>query len=190
MNRDARQTTPEISEGPNLTLHGVSGDTVATDALSSEFLNYYHQAGRWAFVWSAIVVGSLLLASSAAVWLLVAAGPLSWQETIGRLAASLPLFAIAGYAARVAKQNRQNSHWAKTMAIQLRTISAYSESLNEKSRNALRLEFGRRVFADPLVTGSTDVGKTDLVPPDLSASVDRLSEVLASVGAARGAGEK
>jgi hypothetical protein len=125
-----------------------SNEADATEALAKRFSAYSEDRGRWSFIWSAIVLAVLLAAAVATIMLLKSAHIVTWRDAIARLGISVPIYAAAGYAARVASQNRNLAMQAWMVSIQASSINAYSETLPEDAREALRYEFGRRIFGE------------------------------------------
>lgn len=63
-------------------------------------------------------------------------------------AVALAFLALGGYFGREAGQHRVLEQWAAVMVVQLKTFDAYTGGMAPESRDALRADFGRRVFSE------------------------------------------
>lgn len=129
---------------------GSSGGRKVGQTLGREFSQYAARRGRWAFIWSAIVLVLLVAAATVTVLLLRSPHPLNWQEAVVRLGVAIPVYTAVGYAVRVASQNRDAGLRAWVVSIQAYNIDAYCRTLPTEAGELLRYEFGRRVFGEPL----------------------------------------
>ncbi|MEU9021581.1 hypothetical protein [Actinomadura sp. NPDC048394] len=71
---------------------------------------------------------------------------LTWVELARHLALAAPGVALAAYFARESKDHRDRANWAEAIAVQLRTIFAYTDSLEKELRDEIRGEFGKCIF--------------------------------------------
>lgn len=146
----------------------------AASELGGEFARHARREEVQSFGWSAVVVVALVVVCLISVRLLGAADGLEWVGQLSRLAATLPIVGIAVYAARVAAHHRANAHWARTNAVQLKSIPAYTDVLDDARRSDLRFEFGRRIFGGS--TSQLDEATPLLVDP--AALLQQASEVM------------
>ncbi|WP_036507371.1 hypothetical protein [Nocardioides sp. URHA0020] len=101
-----------------------------------------------------------------------------WQQALSSVAYSLPLFALAAFAAKESSRARTTQLWAASLTVQLRTLEAYAEILEPSSRAELYARFSEHVFTPLAPAGQLNELKA--VPSE----VVRLLEVLAA-GATR-----
>jgi hypothetical protein len=116
--------------------------------LGSAFLSYSSSETRAALAWSSLVLLSLSAACWIAVRFVLGVVALKWNEELARLASTLPLVAIAGYAARIANQHRENGRWHRIMAVRLQTINDFTSGLSRRDAHSLKGSFGRTVFVN------------------------------------------
>lgn len=69
---------------------------------------------------------------------------------LAKLALTLPLLAISAYLGRLSTHYRESARWAKTAAVQLKTIDAFTQGVVEDvNRDEMKLMLGKRIFSDP-----------------------------------------
>jgi hypothetical protein len=78
----------------------------------------------------------------------------TWSAELAKLALTLPLFAVSVYLGRLSSHYRDAARWAKSASIQLNTIDAFIQGVeNPEARDEMRLQLGRRIFGDPGLGG-------------------------------------
>jgi hypothetical protein len=101
--------------------------------------------------------------------------PSGWQSLIGHLLVALPLLALAAYCARESSRYRENSRWSGRLAVQLKSISAYCDRLDDDDRRKLLTSFGLYVFG-PHFTDRAKDNQLNAIPPEVwSALGDTIS---------------
>ncbi|GIH21491.1 hypothetical protein [Rugosimonospora africana] len=129
--------------------------TVAAGEVAAHYLMEAKTERNRYTLWVAI----LFVCSGAAValsWFIVSrssAAPGTAQEA-ARLALVVPVLGLAAYAARESAHHRGNETAARTAAVQLRTIRAFTDSMDAESRKDVMRALGLRLFAS-----LPDVGK-------------------------------
>lgn len=113
-------------------------------------------AGAAAFTPATVIVAFRLLQS----------GELAWQALVGHLLVALPLLAFAAYCARESSRHREASRWAGRLAVQLKSVSAYCNRLDDDDRRKLLTAFGHYVFG-PHASDGVHENQLNTVPPEL-----------------------
>ncbi|MCF0092533.1 hypothetical protein [Micromonospora sp. MH99] len=142
----------------------------AGQAATSGIATFYQERAdterRRHFTWNA-----LLLASTAAgVWLgwfvvfRTADSGLTVHE-LARATIALPVLLLAAYSSRQANYHRNSESDARSIAVQLKTIRAYSDALDTSARQEILRLFGTKIFgpsADtPFPTAPTAAAEGD-----------------------------
>jgi cell division septum initiation protein DivIVA len=137
---DARRAADAVREVAGETSDTVLGEAFDTYARSERRAAEILRAAA-IFVALAVVVGAAFVVLEGDFENLTVA------EELGRVALTIPLAALAAYLARESSRHRRVARWARSIHVQLKTIDAYCESIDDSSlRASLRHEFGRRIF--------------------------------------------
>ncbi|QSE38894.1 hypothetical protein JXX30_15870 [Rhodococcus erythropolis] len=155
-----------------------SGDT-GTIELSSHFSALATTEDNSAGNWTKFALAALVAAFITGLVVLLLAADRGWPSILSHLALALPILAIAAYAARVASHHRDSALWAKSTAVQLKTVRAYADSFaTDQAREQILLTLGTRAFSAPDfgIGGKTDA--VTVLPPDL---VDVLKSAVQAV---------
>lgn len=107
-------------------------------------------AGLFALVGSAVFLASFIISRNPVV-------PFSAQE-VSRLALVVPVLLLAAYASRQARFHRDSASRARWIAVQLRTVLAFSDALDTEDKKAIMKSLGMSIFgASPgLTPGSAE----------------------------------
>jgi hypothetical protein len=144
--------------------------------LGREFQLHARLETMESYSWAIIAIMSLVGASLIAAFWLLRNTNLQVTQEIARLAATLPLIGLAGYASRISNQHRENARWSRRSAVRLETITDYSRGLSDEDGRELRKSLGTQVF-------TTDVAlavSRETVSPndDIARLIDQISHVL------------
>jgi hypothetical protein len=109
------------------------------------------------------------LAVATAVFAFIAIGvsgrDLTWLELTRKFAITLPIVALAAYLARESSRHRESCDWAETIAVQLKTVRAYTESITEDARDSIRVELGKRIFSSqPPQSSNKQISHEEAIP--------------------------
>lgn len=103
---------------------------------------------------------------------------ITWSAELAKLALTLPLLAVSVYVGRLSSHYRDAARWAKSASIQLNTIDAFIQGIeNNEARDEMRLQLGRRVFGDPGLGGDAKNPDTQ----DATALIDALANAAKNV---------
>lgn len=133
---------------------GETGDV----SLGSAYAEFATREGWVAFGWRAATVLAILGAAFAAI--AVASTDATTAELIHRGAITIASAVLAGFFAAEAAKHGRTSTWARVIAVQLRTLDAFSAPLSEMARSAVRESFSRRVFGEIAPAKSETTGLT------------------------------
>ena len=131
--RDGKEAVAKLGEGE----------------LAEDFSHLARHEGWESRAWQVIVALVLVLMAWSSSELIAGITDLSWMRAFQKLAVSLPLAALAVFAGAEAKVHRHRSMWARSTAVQLRTVGAFTAILPKPERDELRMALGRRVFDKP-----------------------------------------
>lgn len=139
----------EQIDGARDAAQAAAGQT-ADAALSTHFAADASSDGKTA---AGLSIGSLV-SLVAAFWVgLTVIGDLEnvgLATELAKLALTLPLLAISAYLGRLSTHYRESARWAKTAAVQLKTIDAFTHGVAEvANRDEMKLMLGKRIFSDP-----------------------------------------
>lgn len=166
-------------------LRAASGD-VASSQLSAAFASQGGSHNRLANAWSWLVVVSLVGAASLAAYLVQNVRELSWSTEISKVAATLPILLLAGYAGRQATWHRQEANSAESVAVRLQTVQAYANAMTKiDDRDELLRAVGARVFSAATATEGAPlapIGKDDAVTDSLSTLFEAIAKVVQRSG--------
>ena len=125
----------------------VASGVAGARGMAGYFQSYGTSEAKAANAWRIATVVALIAIAAYAILHVPQIEALSASQAAARLAVSLPLIAGAGYCARESTHHRNAARWASTLGVQLQTIDAYCDPLPQDQQDALRAEFGRRVFS-------------------------------------------
>lgn len=149
--------------------------TVADSELATAFNTYEKAEAKTANYFRRGALGVLLGVLALSVYSSIKL-PTNLGSSLAHLGIALSGLAAFAYLARESSQHRNSARWAAIMAVQLKTIGAFSSDMSTEQREELRAYFGRRVFSElPAVQGSE---KDPRLTPD---SVQAVIEILKSL---------
>jgi hypothetical protein len=151
---------------------------VAESELAEEFSKLSETEARLAALWTTGAIVALAGAAIIASVLLATSEGLSLGEELARLSVTLPVAAIAAYAARIAAQHRKNGHWARITAVQLKSVRAYGEDLSESLRHEVRKQLAETAFGKPPIFDGRSLEASPV--EDVNAVLDRALAVIRS----------
>ena len=145
---------------------------ISESSLAAEFGAFSRTHTRNGIYWLVGVV--LLLAATIYLGFSALSGDPAggdWSHLIRHLLVALPCLGLAAYSARESSRHREAARWASRLAVQLKSISAYSSRLQPDSQNDVLASFGRYVFGPHGVNGEDK--QLNAVPPEVWAAVVR-----------------
>ncbi|MBQ1068667.1 hypothetical protein ACWEOR_13820 [Micromonospora chalcea] len=120
----------------------------ASNGMATFFQQYAESERRryrlWISALALAVVGSIALGGFVVAQM---GNPTFNAEEFARLALALPALAFAAYASRQANYHRNVESSSRLVAVQLRTVSAFTDSLDSASRREIMRSLGQRVFS-------------------------------------------
>jgi hypothetical protein len=143
---------------------------ISESSLAAEFGAFSRTHTRNGIYWLVGVV--LLLGTTVYLGFSALDGDLtggSWEDLIRHLLVALPCLGLAAYSARESSRHREAARWASRLAVQLKSISAYSSRLQPDSQNDVLASFGRYVFGPHGANGEDN--QLNAVPPEVWAAV-------------------
>ncbi|OZE39090.1 hypothetical protein CH278_02055 [Rhodococcus sp. 05-2254-5] len=118
--------------------------------LGNSFGHDAKRDGRTAMLLSGGAAGSLVGAIGVGIWVVAGVHDITLPLVLAKLGLTIPLLGLSGYLGRLSSHYRDGARWARTAAVQLRSIEAFNAGFGEpESREQIRLVLGRRVFGDP-----------------------------------------
>ncbi|WP_215817128.1 hypothetical protein [Pimelobacter sp. 30-1] len=146
-------------------------------SLSDEFEKLRKNEAEAANWFRGFAIGLFVAAVLVAGWVAVASADATGTQVAKRLALGVPVLLLAGYLGREASQHLRTARWAAVKVAQLKSIRAYTGELSAGTAEALRGEFGRRVFLEtPESAVGEGRGSGEAVPLDVEALVGRAVE--------------
>ena len=136
-----------------------AGD-VAESELAKEFAVYGNWQDRTGYIWLAAAV--VLFAATVAIATIVLKQvdqAFNWYSLAAHLLIALPCLGLGAYCARESSRHRELAQWARRLAVQLKSVGAYTARLDDAARLALLAQFGSYVFG-PHPLGKDDNLKT------------------------------
>jgi hypothetical protein len=139
---------------------------VAESELAKEFAAYGSRQEWAGLIWlfGAIVLFGFTVVVALTV-LKQVAQPFDWYSLATHLLIALPCLGFGAYCARESSRHRELAQWARRLAVQLKSVGAYTARLNDSSRLTLLAEFGRYIFG-PHQPGKDD-NQVQPVPPEI-----------------------
>lgn len=121
------------------------------------------------------VIGLACTVTVLAAWLLLIAGSkMTWIELIRKAVLSIPLAALAAYLARESGKHRTKADWAASIAVQLRTVNAFTEPLADALKEDIRGSFGRMIFGTPLGSSPSSTTGSDSAEGSTNGKIEDL----------------
>ncbi|MDQ0283774.1 hypothetical protein [Rhodococcoides fascians] len=97
----------------------------------------------------------LLSALGIGIWIVGGDHEMTIPLVIAKVGLTIPFLGLSAYLGRLANHYREAARWARTAAVQLRSIEPFVQGFDaSESREEVRLVLGRRVFGDPGFTKS------------------------------------
>jgi hypothetical protein len=139
----------EQIDGARDAAQAAAGQT-ADAALSTHFAADADSDGKTAAGLSIGSLVSLVAAFGVGVMVIGDLENVGIATELAKLALTLPLLAISAYLGRLSTHYRESARWAKTAAVQLKTIDAFTQGVVEDvNRDEMKLMLGKRIFSDP-----------------------------------------
>ncbi len=88
----------------------------------------------------------------------------NWYSFATHVLIALPCLGVSAYLARESSRDREAARWAHQLAVQLKSVSAYTARLDDASHKALLMRFGNYVFG-PHPLGKDD-NQIQAIPPE------------------------
>ena len=166
-----------------------AGDAAAGE-LSEHFETLADHEHRAATVWRAIALSLGFVVSGVALLVLGDAEDLSAVDAVRKIAVGFPLAVMAAYSARESSGHRSTYLWARRVEVQLRTMRAFIEPLDDQLRQAVLTIVAFRAFADqPNSAGGEGAGNPPMAVGELDevmrGLVGRLLEIPSQRGGQR-----
>lgn len=157
-----------------------AGD-VAESELAKEFAAYGTRQERVGYIWLGFAVALFGATVVVALTVLRQVGQsFDWYSLASHLLLALPCLGLGAYCARESSRHRELAQWARQLAVQLKSVGAYTARLDNDARMALLAQFGTYVF------GHHQLGKDD---NQVQPIPQELWKALADVIRSRGAGQ-
>ncbi|ONI84546.1 hypothetical protein ALI22I_28750 [Saccharothrix sp. ALI-22-I] len=155
----------------------------AGNAALKELGRYYADHGenetKRADLLRVVVAGLLVLIAGAGIVINLLGDAASVAAELLRLSVTIPIAVLAGYLARESSKHRLSAKWAHELAIEMRSLPDYADSLGDTGEE-LRRAFGMRVFGTGVER--TAPSTEDGLFHEVTESVRRLLEVIESRG--------
>lgn len=162
----ATKAAHEAVEARDLARQAASETAAAT--LAGDFKETAKAEGRKASGWTAVTIGSLASVIAAGWYIISHSVSALWIETLFHLALVLPILGLSAFSARLATHHRLLSRWAKTSAVQTRTVGAFALQIpTEQGREELVLYAGRTIFGPPVFADESKTENVSGIPPEL-----------------------
>ncbi|MBA8793670.1 hypothetical protein FHX74_001275 [Friedmanniella endophytica] len=145
-----------------------SAGSVAESELAQQFAGYQVAQLRASWGWLIVSVFALAATVGVALAALNQSVGLGWQSYVSHLLVALPCLGLAAYCSREASRHRQASQWAGRLAVQLKSVGAFTGRLSNESRDAVLTSFGHYVFGPHSVS---DDNQIQSVPPEIVKAV-------------------
>ncbi|WP_327033014.1 hypothetical protein [Micromonospora ureilytica] len=178
---DVRQVGAEVRQIAD------DAQEAAGQAATSGIATFYQERAdtehRRHLTWNAL----LLASTCAGVWLswfvvFRTTGSSLTVHELARATVALPVFLLAAYSSRQANYHRNAESDARSIAVQLKTIRAYSDALDTSTRQDILRLLGTKIFgppADPSIpVPSTDPASVD-ASEGISADITQVIRALA-----------
>ncbi|OZD00149.1 hypothetical protein CH281_17100 [Rhodococcus sp. 06-221-2] len=157
----------------------LAAGTVGADSLSMHFDSLSTSEQKSSFQWTITAMVALVASGVAAVILAVSYKDASLGTQALHLAWSLPLFAVAAYSARLANHHRLAARWAHTSAVQVKSVPAFLQLLNNaESRESVLLVLSTRLFSTPEASDDAHTGHMSIVPAETLEAIQKIASSL------------
>ncbi|HEX6343565.1 hypothetical protein [Umezawaea sp.] len=154
------------------------GDTKIKE-LGEYYAEHAEKESKRADLLRNVVALLLVLIACGAVLINVGMEPASLTAELLRLSATVPIALLAGYLTKESSKHRQSAKWARELAIEMRSLPDYADSLGETGAD-LRRAFGMRVFGAG--AERPEQSTEDGLFHEVGESVRRLLELIESRG--------
>ncbi|MFI5911568.1 hypothetical protein [Dactylosporangium sp. NPDC051541] len=152
--QEAREAVASAQEAASTAREAASHAQVAAGmtggtTLASHYERHAAAERWWNIGWSVLLI-ALVGATVALAWFLVrgsSVDALSSRE-VGRLSLAVPLLLLAAYASRQARFHRDSASKSALIAVQLRTILAFGDALDQGRRSEIPFAFGVSLFSE------------------------------------------
>lgn len=157
--REAMIRAVETAEESARHIQEVAGEA-AEGGLAIHFRDYAKKQRATADFLRYAVVGIAVVVMSVIIFLFsTSTSRLTWIDLVKKSSISIGGAALATYLARESNRHRGRADWAETIEVQLRTLSAFTDSLDEESKVKIRGDFGKRIFGESLAPAMPDIPK-------------------------------
>ncbi|WP_091309441.1 hypothetical protein [Micromonospora chersina] len=157
-----------------------AGD-VAQSQLAAHYQEGAEAEGRRYLFWNLLFGGSVLASVALASFLIAQSPQSNWTaQEATRITLAIPLLAFAVHAARQSRFHRDAQASLSLVAIKLKTVRAFADSLEFENRQELLKMLGEAIFSAPGQSNATTEG-ADSLP----ISMPDLTELLRSRGTAQ-----
>ncbi|MET8281518.1 hypothetical protein [Micromonospora sp. NPDC005174] len=170
---DLLLTRSELSETAR-EVRRIAGDVqeAAGDVAQSELAAHYQEGaareGRRYLHWN-VLFGTSIVASVALASFLISQTPqANWtaQETT-RITIAIPLLIFAIHSSRQSRFHRDAQAALGLVAVKLKTVRAFADSLDLENRQELLTTLGKSIFSTPEQSNSSDTGQSPITVPEL-----------------------
>lgn len=166
--------TIEIHDSVRLAAGQVSNDVLAT-----HFGELAKEERSRAFWWTIVAMVFLIAALGIGVWIIASNASKEWTSILAHLTLTLPALAISAYAARISSHHRTARLWARTSAVQLLTVFAYTQQIvSEAAKEQLFVTLGLRVFSAPDFDDKAGTDQVSIVPANVAETIKELAQTL------------
>jgi gas vesicle protein len=119
---------------------------------SGGYGTYAEQQRRAANFWRWVVVAALGVVGIGAILFVATlpSGEVNWQRYTAKVLISVPLFAIAGYAATQSNKHRRAERQARKAELELAALEPYLSLLPPEKRDEIKTQVALRFFGQPL----------------------------------------
>lgn len=113
-----------------------------------------------------------------AAWAFIttSAEQLSWERTLTRFGITVPLAALAAYAASQSRSHRDNERQARRTQLELAALDPYLALFPDEDKHALKKEIAPRLFGQPL-----PIGKGRDASPGVGQLIELLKDILSEL---------
>ncbi|MFI5710975.1 hypothetical protein [Kribbella sp. NPDC051620] len=154
---------------------GVVADSELAKAFSDHERAEAESANRFRIGAIAILMGIVAFSTYTAIEI-----PATLGSSLAHVGIAFSGLAAFAYLSRESAQHRKVARWSAMMAVQLKTLSAFSAGLSEGQRENLRSQFGQRVFSEMPTSGVDTPSNGADFSPTIQAVVDILKSARAN----------
>jgi hypothetical protein len=130
----------------------VAAGAIGVTGLTEGFMKYADAQRRVANVWSGVVVGPLVAIVGIAIWIIAetkSPNTVNLRTYIAKFLVSVPLAAVAGYAAQQSSKHRANERHARKLQLELSSLNSFLAPLPEPQQLEIKKSVADRIFGRP-----------------------------------------